>query len=201
MSDPASPDDPLKAVWLSQPLELTQMTATDLTTASAGFERKVRRRNLIEYVAGGGACAAFAYMGLFTRTNWITRTGDVAIILGVAFMLWQLHRRGSPSRTPTAGAVESLLAFQRNELARQRDALKAVPVWYLLPAVPGFIILGLGSMQDRAARHMAFPQNLAIALTAWLIIALVLTCVWLLNAWVAARLDRAIDRIDLLRRE
>jgi hypothetical protein len=200
MTNALPPDDPLKGVWLSQPVELTQMTATDLTTASSGFERKVRRRNYIEYVAGAFAAAAFAYMGLFTRQNWITRTGDVVIILGVAFMLWQLHRRGSPGRTPAGGAVESLLMFQRTELARQRDALKAVPVWYLLPAVPGFIVLGLGSMQDRA-RHMAFQQNLAIAITAWVIIALVLTIVWLLNAWVAARLDRAIDRIDTLRRE
>jgi hypothetical protein len=200
MSDPASPNDPLKAAWLSQPVELTQMTAIDLARSSAGFERKVRRRNLMEYVAGGFAAAAFAAMGVFSHQNWTTRAGDVAIILGLAVMLWQLHRRGSPARTPAGGTTESLLGFQRAELVRQRDALKSVPVWYLLPPVPGFIILGLGSMQARAG-HMPFQQNLAMALVSWLIIALVLVIVWLLNAWAAARLDRAIDRIDVLTRE
>ena len=178
------------------------MTAVDLTTAATGFERKIRRRNRIEYAAGGFACLGFVCMGVFTRQNLITHVGDVVMILGVAFALWQLHRRSNPARTPAGGTTETLLAFQRQELARQRDALKAVPVWYLLPFVPGFILLGVGAFQDRATvRHMPLPQNLQLVLFSAMVLALTLTALWLANAWVAERLDRGVERIDAMRRE
>ena len=201
MTDPLSPDDPLKAVWLSQPVELTHMTATNLTAASAGFERKVRRRNLIEYVAGAIVIPIAGAGVLFGHFGWMMRAGWALAILGIAFILWQLHRRASPRRTPVGDTPESLLDFQRAELVRQRDALRGVPVWYLLPLVPSFVVMGFGRwFQDHIPR-LTPAEDHARIIGGGVIIALLLVIVWLLNAWIAARLDRAIDKIDALRRE
>ncbi len=200
MTQSPPPTDPVKAAWLSQPVELSQLTATELAAAAGGFERKIRRRNRLEYVGGCFAILVFASMAFISHQGWIGRVGDVVMVLGVIFVLWQLHRRSSPARTPAGGTTESLLDFQRAELARQRDALKAVPVWYLLPCVPGFIVLGLGNLLQ-APRRFGFQQSLVMAVVGWVIIALVFVAIWLLNAWAAERLDRAVERIDRLRRE
>ena len=146
------------------------------------------------------AALVFTSLVFVSHQGWIGRAGDVLMVVGVIFVLWQLHRRSSPARTPAGGTTESLLEFQRRELARQRDALKAVPVWYLLPCVPGFIVLGLGNTLQ-APRRFSFQQSLTMAVVGWVIIALVLVAIWLLNAWAAEKLDRAVENIDRLRRD
>ena len=200
MTQSPPPADPVKAAWLSQPVELTPMTATDLAAAAGGFERKIRRRNRLEYVGGAFAIFVFTSMVFFSHQGWIGRAGDVVMVVGVIFVLWQLHRRSSPARTPAGGATERLLDFQRGELARQRDASKAVPVWYLLPCVPGFIVLGLGNILQ-APKRFPFQQSLTMVVVGWVIIALVFVAIGLLNAWAAEKLDRAVENIDRLRRE
>lgn len=201
MTDPSSPNDPMKAVWLSQPVEQIQMTTADLTAGATGFERKVRRRNLVEYCAGAILMPLFGAGALLGHFGWMMRAGMGLGVLGVAFVLWQLHRRGSPGPTPAGGSAESLLVFQRAELARQRDALRSVPLWYLLPVVPSFVLILLGRwIQDPIRGRSANEDHAAILATA-VIGLLLFTIVWLLNALGASRLDRAIDRIDALRRE
>jgi hypothetical protein len=201
MTEPASPFDPLKAVWLSQPVEPTRMTAADLTAGAAGFEGKVRRRNLIEYAAGAVVILFFGAGALFGHFGWMMRSGMGLGVLGVAFILWQLHRRGRPGQTPAGGSAESLLIFQRTELARQRDALKSVPLWYLAPVVPSFVMTMLGRWLQDPVRGRGVQEDHAMILTGAVIALLLFVIVWLLNALGAAKLDRAIDRIDLLRRK
>ncbi len=201
MTEPLSQSDPLKAAWLSQPLEQIPMTALELTTAATGFERKVRRRNLLEYVAGAVVIPIVGGLALFGHFGWIMRAGFVLAILGVAFVLWQLHRQASPSRTPDSGTPESLLAFQRAELVRQRDALKRVPVWYLLPLVPSFIALDLGRWFQDHNSKLPLAEDHGRIIVGSVISALIFAIVWLLNALVAAKLDRHIDRIDRLSHE
>ena len=198
MTDPLSPNDPLKAAWLSQPVEQTQMTAIDLTTAATGFERKIRRRNMIEYLAGAVVIPVAGGLALFGHFGWISRTGYVLGILGVGFILWQLHRQASPGRTPASGTTESLLVFQRAELVRQRNALRRVSLWYLLPIVPSFVVLDLGRwFQDHNPRLPLAEDHVRIIVGS-VIGALIFAIVWLLNALVAAKLDRHIDKIDRL---
>jgi hypothetical protein len=201
MTDSLPANDPLKAAWLSQPLEQTQMTAVDLAAAATSFERKVRLRNLIEYAVGAVFIPLMAAAAAFAPWGWMMRTACVLGVLGVAFILWQLHRRAEPGRTPTEGSTQSLLAFQRAELVRQRDALRSVPVWYILPLVPAFLMLGVGRwFQDHApGRSLAEDR---IVIVACLVIGfLVLGIVALFNLLAAAKLDRHIDRIDRIARE
>ena len=199
MTGSLPPNDPLKAAWLSQPVETTPMTAIDLTAAATRFERKVRRRNLIEYVAGAFVVISFGGMAIFGHQGWIVRLGEALGVLGAGFILWQLHLRGSPGRTPAAASSEGLLAFQRAELVRQRDALRSVPLWYLLPIVPSSVVIGVGRwVQDHVPGRSVSADHL------WILVGggvgvLILAGVWLLNALGARRLDREIAKIDALR--
>ena len=201
MTDSLPPNDPLKAAWLSQSVETPPMTAIDLATAATRFERKVRRRNLIEYAAGAFVVIAFGGMAIFGHQGWIVRLGEALGVLGVGFILWQLHLRGSPTRTPAAASSEGLLAFQRAELVRQRDALRSVPLWYLLPIVPSFAVIDVGRwVQGHVPGRSLGADHLAILVGSGVCI-LILAGVWLLNALGARRLDHAIAKIDALRRD
>ncbi|HEX4098134.1 MAG TPA: hypothetical protein VHX64_15525, partial [Caulobacteraceae bacterium] len=80
MTDSLPPDDPLKAAWLSQSVEQTQMTAIDLAAAATSFERKVRRRNRIEYIAGGAVIPIMVAGALFARWGWMMQA---ACVLGI----------------------------------------------------------------------------------------------------------------------
>ena len=199
MIDPSSPTDPLKDAWRSQPVEQTKMTTIELTANAARFERKIHNRNLREYIAGGVAVAVFGWMAIFGHNvGWIMRTGDALAVVGVAFILWQLHRRSRPARAPSEGSTESLLAFQRAEVVRQRDALKAVPLWYIAPILPSFVLIGVGRWVQDPTPHRTPELDHAMIAMGGVIIVLVLVVVWLLNAVVVAKLDREIDKIDRL---
>jgi peptidoglycan/LPS O-acetylase OafA/YrhL len=201
MTDSLPPNDPLKATWLSQSVEQTQMTAIDLAAAATRFERKVRRRNLIEYAAGAVLIPLMVAAALFGHFGWMMRTAAAMSLVGVIFVLWQLHRRGSPGRAPSGGSAESLLAFQRAELVRQRDALRSVPLWYLLPLVPGFLMMGVGRWFQEPGRSRSVAEDHTVILAGMVIGLLVLVIIAMLNLLVAARLDRHIDRIDRIGRE
>ncbi|HEX4096220.1 MAG TPA: hypothetical protein VHX64_05790 [Caulobacteraceae bacterium] len=200
MTDSLPPNDPLKAAWLSQSVEQTQMTAIDLAAAANSFERKIRRRNRIEYAAGAVLVPILAAGVLFGHFGWMIRTGGVLGLLGVAFVLWQLHRRGSPGRTPSGGSAESLLAFQRAELVRQRDALRSVPVWYLLPIVPAFLMTGVARWVQFHAPGRTPTEDRTVIVAGLVIGLLILVIVGLFNLLAAAKLDRRIDQIDRMGR-
>ena len=57
---------------------------------------------------------------------------------------------------PADMALTSCLAFHRGELERQRDLLRGVWKWYLLPLVPGMILFCLGPV-------MARPEKASLA--------------------------------------
>ena len=196
MTDPLPPIDPVKAAWLSQPVETTPMTAIELAAAAAGFQRKVSRRNWLEYAAGAVVVPVFGAGVVAGHHGWMMRTGFALSVLGVLFILWQLHVRASPRQAPADSSAVTLLAFQRAELIRQRDALRAVPLWYLLPVVPGFVALMVGRwFQDHTPGRSLHDDHVAV-LTGAAIAALIFVIVWLMNALGAAKLDRRIDHLE-----
>ena len=197
MTEPLPPDDPLKAAWLSQPVEPTRMSTVELAVAAVRFEEKIRRRNQREYVAGAFLVPIFAAFIVFGHQDWIARASYALGILGVLFILWQLHLRTRPHSAPIQGSVESLLGFQRAELVRQRDALKAVPLWYLLPLTPCFVVLGVGRWVHPNPKLPVADDHMRV-IVGGVIIVVVYGFVGLLNVLAAARLDREIRRIDAL---
>jgi len=153
------------------------------------FEKKIRWRNLREYAAAILVIAAFGtYIVIFE--NPAIRLGSSLIIAAAAYVVWHLHRRGAARDLPAAGGFSACLDFYRAELARQRDLLRSVWLWYVAPFIPGFIVLGLGSAQANPDRSGSFVNAISVALV-------VLVIVWL-NRHGARKLQREIDGLDAL---
>jgi hypothetical protein len=136
------------------------------------------------------------YFWLFP--GWMMKTGSALSVVAALFVAWQLHKRGAAHTLPANSGIP-LLDFHRAELIRQRDLLRSVGRWYLLPFVPGFILLVLGRYFQFHVAGRTLSGDHQIILMGAGFVALIFGIIWLLNAWVAERLQRRIDRLDSLR--
>jgi hypothetical protein len=80
-------------------------------------------------------------------------------------------------------------AFHRAELVRQFDAVRSVQRWYLLPLVPGPLVVLFGSVIEHPERWLAR----AGVLVAW---ALLYGVILRLNQRAAVRLEGEIATLD-----
>jgi len=176
-------------IWQCQPVEGVKMSAEALRQRSGKFEKRIRRRNVREYVASLLAAVCFGYF-LVTTHAVLFRIAYVLFIVGLGWVVYQLHRKGSARSMPAAMGTSTCLQFFRAELERQRDVVKNVWPWYLAPLVPGFVILTAAYM-----RALPFPAGLASAV--WLdgVVAVLFFLVWKMNRRAARRLQRIIDEL------
>lgn len=191
---PIKPGD-LQSLWQSMPTTPVVITAQEMRTRADKFERKVRRRNLVEYVAAAFVVVIFGWYATFSEpATPLWPIANVMIIAGVLVVVWNLHRLARASRPPSGASAATLIAFQRAEYTRQRDALKSVWLWYIGPMIPGLIVWFIAV----ASRMPALtPMRALIGLGgAAIFTALVFGFIILLNLLGAARLQRMIDDLD-----
>ncbi len=148
------------------PLPAWQDRASDARFAEPGacehratrFERTIRRRNAVEYLAGALVIALFGSgaLGAAAAGLWDFAGACALVLIGTLFVLWTLHRAGSyRGRRPEQSCREHL----RNQLLRQRDLLRRVPLWYLAPLLPG--VLGIyGATAIRVAAKAGWGEAL-----------------------------------------
>ncbi len=181
-------DDLFKQVWQTQASGLPQRSPEDLRSDAAAFQRKIARRNRREYIAGAVVIPVFCfYIWLFPY--WVTRLGAVLVVLGTLVVMWQLNRRAG-SRVVPADFGGTCVQFQCAELARQRDALRSVWLWYLGPLLPGLVVFMWG-MQGGTVNH---PFELWVDMS---MLALFVAIAWI-NRWAAAKLQHQIDALEAL---
>jgi len=190
-------------VWRGQSAERIDISLEDMRRKALKLETKVFWRNAREYVACALVVAAFGYYASVFPSTMI-RAGCGLVIGGALFAVFRLHRTGAARAVPAELALRTCVGFQRRELERQRDLLLGVWRWYLLPFVPGLIILLLGLFeftmrQPRASEH-AKTIAVVFALTA-AGCAVVFVGVGTLNRWAARKLQREIDALDRLEQE
>ena len=172
----------------------------DLAAVRAGadrFYRRVRRRNAIEYAASVFVVLCFSAYAVFLPLP-IMQIGAAMIVIGTLIVAWQMHRLAAAAPPPECAAAEPILVHQRAQLARQRDALAGVVTWYLLPLIPGLLVMTIGPVIERGgvAGLLHAPRPTWIVLIG---AAVAFVGVWLLNQYGAARLRRMIDEIDAIR--
>lgn len=170
------------------------MSLEDIRLRGRTLHRKVRRRNLSEYVATVLVVLTFGFY-IFRFPGPVTRLGSGLVIAGVLYMAWQLHRRGSAGRLPEECGFESCLDFHRKELERQRDALRSVWSWYLGPLIPGLAVFILGGLFAKNPRggHIHVWIGSLISLV---VCSLVFFFIGRLNQIAARSLQRQIDELD-----
>ncbi|MXP09550.1 hypothetical protein [Pseudoblastomonas halimionae] len=158
------------------------------------FERTIRNRNLVEFVAGGLVLVMFgaAAIGALAYGLWDFGAAFLAGFIGVGFVLWHLHSAGSNlARQPESDCR----THYRRQLDRQRQLLESVPLWYLAPMLPG--ILGVyGAVGFRVARNQGWHTALeGIGLPLAGTVVFFAFVAWL-NRATARGLAREIDRLD-----
>ena len=187
-------------VWQNQPVKRVEISREALRRTAQKVERRVRWRNLREYVAGAIAIVCFGYY-IWRFPAPLVRLGCVLLIAGTLFVVYALHRRGAARAVPPEMAFHTCLEFHRKELERQRDLLRNVWTWYLLPLVPGLTVFLLGlfrwTMEQPDAPAHARLITIAFGLAA-AGCALALIVVGKLNHWAARKIQHEIDALDAI---
>jgi hypothetical protein len=182
------PDD-VRSVWQNQPVENTPMPLEEIHRKARQFEKRIRHRNLREYLGGAVGIAIFTFY-LFKFPNPVMRAGSILIIAGVFYVLLQIYKRASPGQLPEDLTLTAAVEFHRRELARQRDLLLSVWRWYIGPLVPGLFVFSLGASPHPGSSFKFY----AIFLFYFVVFGLI---IWL-NYHVAQRLDRQIAELNSL---
>lgn len=189
------PTNDMKNLWQDQPTELSRISPEELRKVMNKFERRIFWRNLREYAAGAVVIAGFGY------SEWksyalLLRLGSGLVIAGTLYAMYQLHRRASIRPAPADLGLRTCIEFHRKSLERQRDALRTVWSWYLLPFVPGLAVFVIGSIVNQwiAQGHLG-----AISIVSPCFMAAMFFAVWRLNRHAAERLQAQIDDLDALR--
>lgn len=177
-------------LWQSQPLSEKEIDMELVMKAASKFQRRIRIRNGLEYAAGGFVAVWAAHFALRAPAPPLEKAGMVLLGLGALVVVTVLRRRGHASGDPPLAApTGELLGWHRSELARQRDLLRSVPLWYLGPFVPGMLLTFFGRWQANPER----AGELAISLG---IVVLVFVGVAVLNLVAARKLDRKIRDLE-----
>jgi hypothetical protein len=191
MSGDPSDFDP-QTLWQSQPQEHEPMSLAEIHKKARTLEKKVRWRNAREYVASVIVIAGFS-PALFHKDSWMMQAGAALVIAATIFVAWRIHWQASARAVPEAG--EALRDFHREELIRQRDALRSVGWWYLAPFLPGMVLVMMGRwFQSHVGGRSLAMDHLGI-LIASAVCALVFGGIWWLNLRGARKLQEEIDRL------
>lgn len=194
MTHTPDPGD-LRTLWQTMPTTPITLPVEQLRARATKFERKVHRRNRIEYIATAFVVVVFGWYATWPLpATPLWPIANLMIMAGALVVVWNLHRLARANTPPPGADAASLIDFQRAEYVRQRNALKSVWLWYIGPVVPGlivwFIAAGVGMPGLTPMRAIIGLGGTA------LVAALVFGVIILLNLLGAARLQRMIDDLD-----
>jgi len=146
---------------------MTHVPATfeALVTEVRLFERMSRRGVRIEAYTGV-AIAAFFIIPVVSSPNWALRIGWAlasAYGLYVAVVVW----KSQTPPMPESLEFDTALAHYRGELERRRRIIQTLWRWYLMPMVPGMLLIVAGATIEAAKRgRPLWPALIFIALMA-----------------------------------
>jgi hypothetical protein len=150
------------------------------------FQRMIWWRNARESVVGfallGVNANTLANLSFDAPALWVPPALGFA---GLACLLYVLHAKAGSRRVPE-GDGRAVLRFHQAEIERQRDILRLVPYWYLLPLAPSLVAGAIVKWHP-----IAGPLSLAF-------MALVFYGIGWLNRAGAKWLDRQLEQARTL---
>lgn len=189
----------IQDLWQSQPTRPSNISPEDIRHTMQKFERRIFRRNLREYAGGIFVVVAFVFC------EWklpapLFRLGSGLAIAGALYVMFQLHRRVSVRPAPGDLGMSTCIEFHQQTLERQRDALRGVGSWYLLPLVPGLAVIMIGTAINQWTAHPVGMSHLVMGYGIVVsLVGAVFFAVWKLNQRGADRLQIQIDEMTALR--
>ncbi|CUI02789.1 hypothetical protein [Massilia antarctica] len=181
-------DDDLKSVWQSQADMGATYACERLERDSVDFRRKIVLRNVQENVAALLVALIFGFYA-WVLPEPLMRIGSGLMVLGSLLVLYHLRRRASIRHLPPEALALPYMRYLREELVRQRDAVRDVWLWHILPVVPGMFVFFWGMAQPDP---MDFPWRItSVVIVPCIVVAA-------MNVKAARALQRQIDQLDQL---
>jgi hypothetical protein len=190
------PSDSIRSLWQSMPTTPMLISPDEMRARAGVFRRRIRQRNMREYIAAAVVVAVFSWYATFSwATTVMWPIGCGLIVLATLFVSWMLHRQASARAMPGEASLGALIDVHRAELVRQRNALTSVWRWYLLPFAPGLVLMFADMWLGSAAKGSPLRATIGLATVGIIFIAVAVGVV-LLNLLAAAWLQRMIDDLD-----
>jgi hypothetical protein len=210
-------EDELRSLWQQQPVKENHVMSVELLVQrESAFLRLVRLRNAFEYAGGALVILASVLGAVFAPhwvasqfhgwhvPNWPIRLELVLVAASYAIVLYLLRKNGTPlAGPPRTVTLPVHLAHYRSELARQRDLMQRVYVWYGAPLVLPYLFPFVYAAALMHAHHGLFVHAPGGSITNLdlLVLGLVLTLpVFPLyfQFWrrAAKRVQKKIDALD-----
>jgi hypothetical protein len=181
-----TPEDDIGRLWREQRGEDGPMSLEEIKVRAKKLGRIIRMRNLLEYGAAAVVVLVILRRMAIATDPLLMRIGGWLILAAVGFVVYYMHTRGW---VPTPATDGISVAYYRAELVRQRDLLRSVWWWYLLPFVPGFLLVTIG-------RVAAEPERAPRAAVGAMIGLGITLGIGLLNDRAAKKIQRDIDALD-----
>lgn len=179
----------IQEIWKESGFDIVAPTSDELIRKEARLRAAVYRSNLLEYVAGLLLFAISSYFAIQAASG-VALAGWVLTMVATVFIMTNLYFR-SRGDGPVFG--DDTTAHYLANLIRRRDLLGSIWKWYILPLVPGFVLL-------RIAMHGLVPADQQMFHYSYDVIALIFAValdVW--NRKRAKELDAEIVAIRRLR--
>ncbi|MER8523158.1 hypothetical protein NKH56_28010 [Mesorhizobium sp. M1076] len=174
--------------WKEQPVTTATINLNEIKARHAALSRTTKRRNTLEYVAGGVAVAfllvmsVVTFLAAHTVADWVVGAGFATLALGMVIVGLHIFRKSTRTDADMAASGIDYLTFR---LERERDLLRSAWLWYVGPMVPGFVLVYLGYW-------MANPERPIFALVGGSLTFAFLVFVVILNRRAARRIETEI---------
>jgi hypothetical protein len=188
----------VKSLWRNQKTEDT-VTLENIHRTAERFRRRALRALWIEYGASAFVVAVFGFY-IWALPGSMVKLGSALCIVGVIGVVWQMRKRMAVRRVPDLSGP-GLVEFYRQELLRQRDAVKSAWLWYILPAIPGMALMMIGRWYQLHAPWRSLAWDHEVIGLCVVMILLTLGIIRLLQMLRVAKLQRKIDELEKLRSE
>lgn len=172
-----------RTLWQGQADTVQALSPADIRKASSKLAKRAKWRAWRVYLAAM-VWMPFFVVQIYHNTEPLVRWGQVLVILGGFFAIWEQARY---LRERAAAEAKDFLETYRLHLAKECDMLRWIQRRHLLPFVPGIVLITAGVAQLNAPANW-FVVNLGgiILLFAW-------------SRWFAGRaLRRVQDELDAI---
>ena len=188
MTEPS--EDPIKTLWRDQQEEEAIMTAKAIRALARNHGDHVRDRLLFGYAVIAFEVVVFGWYAL-KAPNALMRAGELLVLAGLAWMTWRMRLR-RPGRLPNADAsAQTLIAFHRTELQRQRSGY----VWALVsagPMIAGLLVMVAGMKMARPDAPNARFAPIFVLFAVWFV------ALGVMQRRGSRRIQRQIEDLDAL---
>lgn len=192
-------NDPVRNIWQNQPQEQFSMSTDEIRMKASRFQGTVSSRNMRELVVGSILVVVFAVFAWLAPSP-LGKAAELLTAAGIAFAMWQLLRQAKAASIDEVCLVTDWARFHREQLVRQRDALRSVWLWYLAPLVPGGVLHWIAVSQADLAKGNVVAA-LATSAVGILVMVLVFGGIYWLNLKAARNLQAEIDSMDRLNQD